>query len=233
MERTGQAFAHSLALHLLLAGCLLAISPLRPSPPPITRLDFSLLPPLDAPPAQDQNLQQSEFSSPVTPTPPKRAQSDPMTRVPRQTIATETPAKTRSKPSPRPSPPAGENAVPAPSSVVAATVPTSQPEQSGSGHKSAAETAEAYRQANFSTIRSSILANLRYPMIARRQGWSGKVEIAFEVTPEGGIGTLRVQTSSGYEVLDEEAKAAIRRAAPFTPPRVTAFLVMPVTFKLN
>lgn len=92
---------------------------------------------------------------------------------------------------------------------------------------------EAYRHANFATIRSAILANLRYPMIARRHGWSGKVEIAFLVTPEGGVGELRVQRSSGHEVLDEEAMAAIRRSAPFAPPRIAALLVMPVTFELN
>jgi TonB family protein len=45
---------------------------------------------------------------------------------------------------------------------------------------------------------------------------------------------LKVLTSSGFPVLDEQAMAAIRRSAPFTPPPPRKVeLVMPVTFRLN
>jgi protein TonB len=92
---------------------------------------------------------------------------------------------------------------------------------------------EAYRRANFGSIRDSILANLHYPMLARRKGWSGKVEVAFLIKPDGQVSELRIQTSSGYSVLDEQALEAIRRSAPFAPPRIAALLIMPVTFQLN
>lgn len=93
---------------------------------------------------------------------------------------------------------------------------------------------EEYRRINFGAIRDSILGNLHYPMLARRQGWSGQVEVAFMIAPDGSVDELRVQTSSGFPVLDDQALAAIRRSAPFTPaPRIAALLIMPVTFHLN
>ncbi|MHB1378739.1 MAG: energy transducer TonB [Desulfurivibrionaceae bacterium] len=93
---------------------------------------------------------------------------------------------------------------------------------------------EEYRRANFGAIRDSILGHLRYPMLARRQGWSGQVEVAFMIAPDGSVDELRIRTSSGFPVLDDQALAAIRRSAPFTPPpRMAALLVMPVTFQLN
>jgi len=61
----------------------------------------------------------------------------------------------------------------------------------------------------------------------------GKVEVAFLIKPDGNVSELRIQTSSGYAVLDEQALDAIRRSAPFTPPHIAPLLVMPVTFQLN
>ncbi len=92
---------------------------------------------------------------------------------------------------------------------------------------------EEYCQANFDVIRDSILGNLRYPVLARRKGWSGLVEVAFMIAPDGSVGELRIQASSGFPALDNEAMTAIRRSAPFPPPRMAALLVMPVNFQLN
>ncbi len=92
---------------------------------------------------------------------------------------------------------------------------------------------EEYRSANFKAIRDSVLAKLHYPMIARNRGWSGKVDVAFLIAPDGSVSDLRIQVSSGFPVLDEQALNAIRNAAPFIPPRIAALLVMPVTFQLN
>ncbi|PIP43694.1 MAG: hypothetical protein COX17_05600, partial [Deltaproteobacteria bacterium CG23_combo_of_CG06-09_8_20_14_all_60_8] len=90
-----------------------------------------------------------------------------------------------------------------------------------------------YRRANFAVIRDSILGNLRYPVLARRKGWSGQVEVAFLIAPDGNVSELRIKASSGFAVLDDQAVAAIRRSAPFPPPRMAALLVMPITFQLD
>jgi TonB family protein len=66
------------------------------------------------------------------------------------------------------------------------------------------------------------------------RGWSGQVEISFTITPDGSIRDLRILTSSGYSLLDDEALTAIRQTAPFTPPpQVAAALTMPITFRIN
>lgn len=95
-------------------------------------------------------------------------------------------------------------------------------------------TAEAgYNQDHFGPIRDAIHGRLRYPLSARRQGWSGRVEIGFRVGVRGEVENVRVLSSSGYPVLDREALEAVRKASPFPPPSVTMQLVMPVTFALN
>jgi protein TonB len=145
-----------------------------------------------------------------------------------------------------PAPVVAENTPPPPTATPPAQVEEAagQPPPVTAGVKSAdagvsqpaaapPEAADAYRLANFGAIRSSILGNLRYPLIARRQGWSGMVEVAFMIAPDGTVSDLRVQASSGFPVLDEQALAAVRRSAPLTPPRIAVLLVVPITFQLN
>lgn len=101
------------------------------------------------------------------------------------------------------------------------------------GDRPDARVAEGYRQANYGAIHAAILANLRYPVLARRQGWQGKVEVAFAIDRHGRVDQLRILVSSGYNILDQQALAAVRKAAPFPAPPVLAQLVMPVSFELN
>lgn len=238
MNRAGRAITESLVLHVLLTGCVIALAGLFPSPPPIIRLDFSLVE-RNAEPVPSEALQQNvESITPAVATPPMERQPTPVLKAQRKTVANATPAKVKPQPVSKPLDVPRETVVeaaPATGAGSSETTPALEAAQAGgsSGEASREGVVEAYRRANFSIIRSAILAHLHYPMIARRQGWSGKVEIAFLVTPEGGVGELRIKKSSGHMVLDEEAMAAIRRSAPFTPPRVAALLVMPVTFELN
>ena len=60
------------------------------------------------------------------------------------------------------------------------------------------------------------------------------MEVAFTITPSGSVSELRVLTSSGFPVLDDQALAAVRRSSPFTPaPSIAATLIIPITFRLN
>ncbi len=93
---------------------------------------------------------------------------------------------------------------------------------------------EVYCHANFTAICNSILDKLYYPLLDPRCGWSGQVKISFTITPDGSIHDLRILTSSGYSLLDDEALSAIRQTAPFPPPpQVAAVLTMPITFMPN
>ena len=224
MRSSGRALTESFFLHGLLAGTLIVMIGMMKPPPEIIRLDFGMLEQMTAPAPKAE--QKAEEPPPV-PAPKPQPVVAKIKPVPPKPIKTRTPSVAAVEPMP----------APAPTTDAADSAPADTPqEQTASGSASgdrAAAAVDAYRRANFAAIRDAILANLHYPMIARRQGWSGKVDVAFLIKPDGHISELRIEKSSGYAVLDEQALDAIRRSAPFTPPRIAALLVMPVTFQLN
>ena len=78
----------------------------------------------------------------------------------------------------------------------------------------------------------------RYPRIAQDNNWQGRVELRIAFSESGAISSLSVRKGTGRPVLDEEAQAMIRRAAPqaVIPPalRGKAFtLDIPVDFFLK
>ncbi len=95
----------------------------------------------------------------------------------------------------------------------------------------AAET--RYLQENFTGIRHKVSNNLRYPAMARRQGWQGQVQVRFSILLSGDVEDLRVLSSSGYSLLDRQALQAVKLAAPFPAPSVVASITLPVTFTLK
>lgn len=243
------AFWQAILLHVLLAGGMIVFGRLTPPAEPVIYLNFEMLE-LAADPAPESRRADQEAAAPSTePPPPKPAQPTPVKAQP------VIPAPKKVSPVPKPVPvpvsitPAPEKPetqdTPEPvslSSSLESQVTSATPGQGQLSGASAKEDAggaalrvdEQYRRANFSAIRDSILGNLQYPMMARRRGWSGQVELSFTIDPDGNVNGLKVLTSSGFPVLDEQAMTAIRRSAPFTPPPPKAVdLVMPVTFRLN
>ena len=59
--------------------------------------------------------------------------------------------------------------------------------------------------------------NQNYPEQARAQNLSGEVRLMVILNQSGGIRAIRLIESSGHAVLDEAAKASVRKAAPFSP----------------
>jgi TonB family protein len=55
-----------------------------------------------------------------------------------------------------------------------------------------------------------------YPLVARRHGWQGTVEVAVSLLADGSVANAAVRRSCGYEILDREALAVARRSR-FTP----------------
>jgi periplasmic protein TonB len=221
MRREGRALTESFLLHGLLAGTLIVMIGMMKPPLQTIRLDFNMLEQMVAAPEP-----MAEHKVAEEPPPPPAPKPEPV----QAKVKPPTPKPVKRTPSV-----AAVQPIPAPETETPAAAEASQ-EQVAAPPKSTGQTVpadEAYRRANFGAIRDSILANLQYPMLARRKGWSGKVEVAFMIRPDGNVSELRIQTSSGYSVLDEQALEAIRRSAPFTPPRIAALLIMPVTFQLN
>ncbi|MDX2170922.1 MAG: energy transducer TonB [Deltaproteobacteria bacterium] len=57
----------------------------------------------------------------------------------------------------------------------------------------------------------------RYPLLARRRGQVGTATLAIAIDRNGRPSSVRLQGSSGSELLDEEATDMVSRAAPFEP----------------
>jgi protein TonB len=76
-----------------------------------------------------------------------------------------------------------------------------------------------------------------YPIIARQRNWTGKVILNVEVLAEGRCGAVNVFRTSGHEVLDNAAIAAVKTWR-FTPATrtgraVTQWARVPVDFSLE
>lgn len=100
--------------------------------------------------------------------------------------------------------------------------------------KSPKETLEAqYVKAHFLYIKEIVEKKIRYPMIARKMGWQGKVVICFVVEENGEVKDLHIVESSGYAQLDKNAIETVKQAVPLPSPPVRVKLVLPVTYKIG
>lgn len=60
-----------------------------------------------------------------------------------------------------------------------------------------------------------MFGNRYYPEAAKQQALSGDVRLMVILNAQGGIRAIRLLESSGHPILDEAAKASVRRAMPF------------------
>ena len=77
---------------------------------------------------------------------------------------------------------------------------------------------EKMEQTGTSTIRGIVYpradennARPRYPMMARRRGYEGVVILRVLVSRDGEALDVRISETSGYSMLDEEAKKAVKK----------------------
>ena len=87
-----------------------------------------------------------------------------------------------------------------------------------------------YLKEHFAYIRDKILKNISYPILARRMGWQGKVQVSFIIASDGSVKDIRIIQSSGFEILDRKAIETVKETAPFPKPPAEAKLVIPITF---
>jgi protein TonB len=105
------------------------------------------------------------------------------------------------------------------------------PAASGQGPASN-DAAAQYVKENYTYVQRRILQELVYPSKARRTGLQGVVEVIFTINANGDAGDISVRSSSGKEILDEEALRAVKSASPFRRPPAPVRIVIPVSFKL-
>lgn len=76
-----------------------------------------------------------------------------------------------------------------------------------------------------------------YPLEAREKGYQGDVVVKVEVLPNGQVGQVEVEKSSGYEILDQSAVAAVKKWR-FIPARkggvtIPCWVNIPIKFRLR
>jgi len=86
-------------------------------------------------------------------------------------------------------------------------------------------------------FRRHVQESLQYPLVARRRGISGKVDLEVLLEPSGRIGAVRVISSSSHAVLDEAALKAVRSLVPEPLPehlpRRPLRIRLPLAFELE
>lgn len=88
---------------------------------------------------------------------------------------------------------------------------------------------------NFSIIRDMVLSNLKYPMIAKRMGWSGVSEVELVVDTTGKLIEFTLVNSSGKKQLDEAALNAVKSIFNqiLPKPKHTTRIILPISFKIR
>ncbi|MCK4244196.1 MAG: energy transducer TonB [Candidatus Omnitrophica bacterium] len=66
-------------------------------------------------------------------------------------------------------------------------------------------------------VKQRIESCRRYPIQAKRQGLEGISHLTFIVLSNGNAQKIKLLDSSGFQILDKEAIATIKRANPFSP----------------
>ena len=87
-------------------------------------------------------------------------------------------------------------------------------------------------------VRQMIARAKIYPSGARDKGQQGKIDLSFKLGKNGGVLKLLVEHSSGYAMLDDAARDAVKNAGPFPPipeklNKQYVLLKLPVSFVLR
>ncbi len=93
--------------------------------------------------------------------------------------------------------------------------------------------AAAYLQRNYDYIREIVMRNLSFPAWAKKMRLTGATEVSFIVGTDGEVADIRIEKSSGHELLDMNVVAAVRKSAPFPASPAQARIALPVAFRLK
>jgi protein TonB len=190
------------------------------APPPV--LPKSEPPPVVNPQAESESRREPpspraaerKSAQPVPPRPEAPARQEVLTAPPQAATAERAAAVPATVPAPAVAAPAPA-AVPESRREPEAPRQASLPEAPGVPDGSIAC---QYRNTLLSLIGTRRL--LRYPQEARENGWAGNTVVIMMIGVDGKVAGVRTATSSGYDILDEQARIAASRAkqlASFPP----------------
>jgi protein TonB len=92
---------------------------------------------------------------------------------------------------------------------------------------------QRYVKEQFEYIRDIIHRKAVYPPVALEMKISGTVFLSFCVREDGGVESIDILKGSGASILDRDAVATIRRAAPFPRPPVRVVVKFPLEYRLE
>lgn len=91
-------------------------------------------------------------------------------------------------------------------------LPPLQPQTTRAETTQQATGATAHLKQRTKLLTDPALLQKRYPALALKKGWEGDVVLRLTVDANGRLEAVEIETSSGYRVLDNEAKRMIRQA---------------------
>ncbi|WP_294892885.1 MULTISPECIES: energy transducer TonB [unclassified Sulfuricurvum] len=93
---------------------------------------------------------------------------------------------------------------------------------------------EQYMEDHLGTIRDILVKNRKYPNNAVRLRQEGNVKVSFRLKHNGEVEDIVIAGSSGYEILDEDAVALIRKTALYFPkPPKSVRITVPLSYTLK
>jgi len=170
-------------------------------------------------------------ASPVPPQPQVQQPPPPKPEKP----APKKPDKPKPKPKPKPAVRPAPAPAPEPSQATLPSVPTDAPIAPVQA-KPAAPAPAPFVEA---TYKAPGLNNppTRYPRVALERRWEGKVTLRVQVMPNGSAGEIKIERSSGHEILDEATVEQVSNWH-FIPARkgdqaVVSWVIVPIEYKLK
>lgn len=215
-KRDIRAYAYSIALHMIvfLAVAVMSAMTKETKKPVVIDLRF-----LEAADATLPNVARPHDVPAPRPASPAREISKKVVSEPPQAVGHE----------PNPQEPASVTSEVVPE---AAQPPVAAPAASALAVVSR-ETVSKPPEVDYSFIKDAVQNKIKYPHVARSNGWEGRVIVSFVIECGGGVRDIRVKESSGIALLDKSAVDAVKNAGPFKPVAIEARVVIPVVYKLN
>lgn len=185
-------------------------------------------------------------AAPATETPPARAQAQPPVRP----EARQSPARREPRALPAALETAGPTTAPSAAAPVVTTgaatplaapasVAAAEPVAPAAAAPAPAPAADAAHQLdNYGQRLSELFSRQQqYPRLAAQRGWEGEVRVRLSVARQGSLTAVRLERSSGFEVLDRHALAMIEEIGRLPPPPAEfsgeVQVVVPVHYKLK
>lgn len=227
------ALLFSLGLHMV----VLAVLPGVPTDQDKTPVQLSVE--LQPPP---KPLPQPEPPKPPQPEKPRQSPQKPLPQpkpepLPVPLPRVVPPSAPVHEPGPQPAPPVISIAPPpiAPPPTFSAPPPPPEPPKPRGPSEQDIENARG----NYGNLLSREFAkHKQYPRIAQMRGWQGSTKVELHIDANGGITSLSISESSGFEILDKQALEMVRKASPLPQPPETLrgrefTIIVPVAFRLE